>query len=81
MVVGTFGSGGGMGFNPDEPRDERGRWTGSGVSSWRNGRLSDRSAIGRAAALAGHAYVQLPDRLRRRSRRTRGGLVFPTLLC
>jgi hypothetical protein len=66
MAVGVFEGGGKTGYNPDEPRDERGRWT-SGGASWRGKSLVDRSPAGRAAALAGYAYVQLPDRLRRRA--------------
>jgi hypothetical protein len=65
-VIGAIGGNGGAGYNPEEPRDERGRWTGGGLSKWRNDKLTDRSASGRAASLAGHAYVHLPERLRRR---------------
>jgi hypothetical protein len=63
-----FSGGNGVGFNPDEPRDAHGRWTGSGSPSWQDKNLTDRSPAGRATALARHAYLSLPDRLRHRSR-------------
>ncbi|HVJ51374.1 MAG TPA: Tox-REase-5 domain-containing protein [Aliidongia sp.] len=66
MAIGVLDGEGKTGYNPDEPRDERGRWT-SGGASWRSKGLVDRGPAGRAAALAGYAYVQLPDRLRRRA--------------
>ncbi len=43
-------------FNPNEQRDERGRWT-SGGSSWRNTPLRNPSAVGRAHTLLGHALA------------------------
>ncbi|HVJ52168.1 MAG TPA: hypothetical protein VM689_06890 [Aliidongia sp.] len=69
-----MGIGGGDHFNPDEPRDERGRWTSSGLTStkpirpaaWRARPLLDGSAAGRAQALLHHTLLSLPDRLRRR---------------
>jgi hypothetical protein len=61
-----------MAFNPDEPRDERGRWTGSGVSApgsgWRDKSLFDRSRAGRGSALAMHANLSMTDTFRRRPR-------------
>src|ERR1700735_5524485 len=59
----VIGGGKGSGFNPDEPRDEHGRWTGGGALPWQDNKLKDRSALGRAAVLAGYAYVHLPDRV------------------
>ncbi len=43
-------------YNPDEPRDQHGRWT-TGGSSWRNNPLRDPSAAGRAHTLLGHALA------------------------
>ena len=40
-------------YNPDEPRDRDGRWTGGG-SSWRDNALPDPSRVGRADLLLGH---------------------------
>ncbi|HVJ53567.1 MAG TPA: hypothetical protein VM689_13955 [Aliidongia sp.] len=64
------GSGGIGGYNPDEPRDERGRWTTGGgtprAAEWRRKPIYDGSSRGRATALATHAYLALPGDLRRR---------------
>jgi hypothetical protein len=62
-----------MAFNPDEPRDERGRWTGSGAPAlaaggWRDKPLFDRSPAGRGAALAMHASLSMRETFRRRPR-------------
>ena len=43
-------------YNPDEPRDQHGRWT-AGGSSWRNNPLRNPSAAGRAHTLLGHALA------------------------
>jgi hypothetical protein len=43
-------------YNPNEPRDQFGRWT-SGGSSWRDNPLRDPSAVGRADLLLGHARL------------------------
>ena len=62
MAMGFF-SGSNNGYNPDEPRDERGRWTSGGASSpdWP---LRDPSPAGRAWTLLGHGMLpfslQLP---------------------
>ena len=45
-------------YNPNEPRDERGRWT-IGGSSWRDAPLHDSSAVGCADLLLGHARYGL----------------------
>jgi hypothetical protein len=60
----------GRGYNPDEPRDERGRWTSSGLLMPNdNGGWSTRplraSVKERAGLLANHTYLSLPPRLRR----------------
>ena len=43
-------------YNPDEPRDSRGRWT-SGGSDWRKNPLPNPSPTGRAHTLLGHALA------------------------
>ena len=43
-------------YNPDEPRDDHGRWT-TGGSSWRKNLLRDPSPIGRARTFLGHGLV------------------------
>ncbi len=43
-------------YNPDEPRDERGRWT-TGGSSWRVNPLRNPSPAGCAHTLLGHALA------------------------
>jgi len=43
-------------YNPDEPRDGRGRWT-TGGSSWRDNPLRNPGAVGRAHTLLGHALA------------------------
>jgi hypothetical protein len=43
-------------YNPDEPRDERGRWT-TGGSSWRANPVRRPSPAGRAHLLLGHALA------------------------
>jgi hypothetical protein len=62
-----------MTFNPDEPRDERGRWTGDGApalagASWRDKPLFDKSSAGRGAALAMHANLSMRETFRHRPR-------------
>src|SRR5271154_1445571 len=61
-----------MAFNPDEPRDERGRWTGSGAPAptggWGGKSLFDQSRAGRGSALAMHANLSMTDTFRRRPR-------------
>jgi hypothetical protein len=62
-----------MAFNPDEPRDERGRWTGSGAPAlagggWRDRPLFDKSSAGRGAALSMHANLSMRETFRRRPR-------------
>jgi hypothetical protein len=69
---GTFiALGDAVAYNPDEPRDDHGRWTGSGLQpisngGWREKPLQYKSAAGRATALAIHAQISLPDHFRRR---------------
>ncbi|HVJ52587.1 MAG TPA: hypothetical protein VM689_09010 [Aliidongia sp.] len=63
-------------YNPDEARDEKGRWTSDGLSSragsgrvtaaWREKALPDSSASGTGMALAGHVALYLPPQMRRR---------------
>ncbi len=67
---GEFGASSHGGYNPDEPRDSRGRWIASGGapafrSSWRHKPLGNSSRTARAAALLRHSFLSLPDRLRR----------------
>ncbi len=58
-----------MAFNPDEPRDARGRWTSDGTmpaaSGWRAKPLQDKSPAGRARVLVMHALLSAPARFRR----------------
>ncbi|HVJ54889.1 MAG TPA: hypothetical protein VM689_20685 [Aliidongia sp.] len=57
-----------MNFNADEPRDERGRWTGgvqAVAGNWRDKTLVNNSRSGRAAALVMNALLSLPARFRR----------------
>ncbi len=71
-MVGSFGGGGH--YNPDEPRDEKGRWVASiqgktpsqRRAAWRRRPLFDMSGAGRGASLLHHAALSLPDRARRR---------------
>jgi len=48
-------------YNPDEPRDWHGRWTGGGPSG-ENTPLGDLGAVGRASILLGHARAGAKQR-------------------
>jgi hypothetical protein len=55
-MFGTSPGNGSFRYNPDEPRDQQGRWT-TGGSSWRANPVRRPSPAGRAHLLLGHALA------------------------